>query len=122
MIKLRRVYEALGEDDGFRVLVERLWPRGITKERAHIDAWMKDIAPSADLRKWYGHDTARWEEFRRRYREELKEQENLVRTLGDKLKAGTVTLVFAARDTEHSSAFVLKGYLEACEKVKTERK
>lgn len=112
MINLKRVYEEVQPDNGYRVLVERLWPRGISKERGHIDLWMRDIAPSSDLRKWYRHDPARWDEFRRRYWDELKGKEDLVNLLREKSRAGTVTFVFASRDIEHSGALALKEYIE----------
>jgi uncharacterized protein YeaO (DUF488 family) len=111
-IQLKRVYEKPTRADGFRVLVERLWPRGLTKERARVDVWMKEIAPSAELRGWYHHDTARWEEFQERYRAELKQKTDLVEQLCEKGQAGTVTLVYGARDEEHNSAVVLKDVLE----------
>src|SRR4051812_41650965 len=97
MIHLKRVYEESSNNDGLRVLVERLWPRGLTKERAAVDLWLKDIAPSPDLRKWFGHDPARWEPFQERYRRELGEKQDAVRLLKQKAKEGSVTLVYAAR-------------------------
>jgi uncharacterized protein YeaO (DUF488 family) len=112
MIKLKRAYEAAAEEDGFRVLVERLWPRGLTKERARIDLWLKDIAPSPELRKWYGHETEKWEQFRQRYRKELSARKDLVDMLKQKSGEGTVTFVFAARDERHNSAAALKEFIE----------
>jgi len=112
MLKLKRAYEAPSADDGERILVERLWPRGLTKGKARIDLWMKEISPSAELRKWYSHDVAKWKEFQKRYREELKGHKEEVALLRKKSKAGVVTLVYAAKDEEHNSAVVLKGYLE----------
>ena len=111
MIKLKRVYEEPSQADGLRVLVERLWPRGFTKEHASIDLWLKDVAPSTELRKWFGHDPKRWEPFRQRYLAELKGKKDLTDLLKQKEKEGTVTLVFAARDEEHSGALVLKDFL-----------
>jgi uncharacterized protein YeaO (DUF488 family) len=99
-------------EDGFRVLVERLWPRGLTKERAGLDLWLKEVAPSQDLRKWYAHNVAKWEEFRQRYRQELEHHQEQLELLRGKSKEGTVTLVYAAHDPEHNSALVLKEYLE----------
>jgi uncharacterized protein YeaO (DUF488 family) len=113
MFKLKRAYDKTDRADGFRVLVERLWPRGVTKERAALDLWLKEIAPSAELRKWYGHDPARWAEFQKRYRDELKDHTEAAQLLRKKGKEGTVTLVYGARDEEHNSARVLKAYLEA---------
>ena len=112
MIHLKRVYEEPSSNDGVRVLVERLWPRGLTKERAAVDLWLKDIAPSPELRKWFGHDPARWGQFQERYRRELREKKDAVRLLKQKAKEGTVTLVYAARDEEHNGALVLKGFLQ----------
>ena len=113
MIKLKRAYEPPAKEDGFRVLVERLWPRGLTKEKAAIDLWLKDVAPSPGLRVWYSHDVAKWEEFRKRYLEELKTKKELVNQLKQKAKTGTVTFVFAAKDEEHNSALVLKEFIES---------
>ena len=112
MIQLKRVYEEPSGNDGMRVLVERLWPRGLTKERAGVDVWLKDVAPSAELRKWFGHDPARWEQFQERYRQELREKKDAVQLLKQKGKEGTVTLVYAARDEEHNGAVVLKRLLD----------
>ena len=111
MIKLKRVYESPSPKDGLRVLVERLWPRGLTKERAAVDLWLKDVAPSAELRKWFGHDPARWEQFQERYRQELREKKDAVQLLRQKGKEGTVTLVYAARDEDHNGALALKRFL-----------
>jgi len=112
MLKLKRAYEAPSADDGERILVERLWPRGLTKGKARIDLWMKEISPSAALRKWYSHDVAKWKEFGKRYREELKGHKEEVAELRKRAKGGVVTLVYAAKDEEHNSAVVLKEYLE----------
>lgn len=116
MFKLKRAYEEPSAEDGLRVLVERLWPRGLTKERAAIDLWLKEIAPSPELRKWYGHDPAKWTEFQKRYRAELRENAEAVEQLRRTGKEGTVTLVYAARDEEHNSALVLKKLLEGRKK------
>ena len=112
MIKLKRVYESPSPKDGLRVLVERLWPRGLAKERAAVDLWLKDVAPSPELRKWFGHDPARWEQFQERYRQELREKKDAVQILRQKGKEGTVTLVYAARDEDHNGALVLKRLLQ----------
>lgn len=107
-IHLKRVYEPYSEQDGYRVLVDRLWPRGMTKERAHVDLWLRDIAPSHELRKWYGHDIARWPEFRQRYRTELAEHGDLLGSLHAlEREHGRVTLLFGARDELHNEAAVL---------------
>lgn len=109
---LRRAYEAPQAADGFRVLVDRLWPRGITKDKLRLDAWTKEVAPSTDLRKWIHGDMSRWTEFRRRYFKELDLQPEAVADLRRRARGGTVTLIFATRDPEHNHAAVLKEYLE----------
>jgi uncharacterized protein YeaO (DUF488 family) len=111
MIKLKRAYDPPERDDGKRVLVDRLWPRGLKKERARLDLWMKDIAPSDGLRKWFAHYPARWPEFRRRYMEELKAKKDLMEELRELSEKGTLTLVYGAKDTEHNQAQVLKEVL-----------
>src|SRR5215475_2285067 len=111
MIKLKRAYEKPARDDGERILVERLWPRGLTKQGAKIDLWLKDVAPSAELRRWFGHDPDKWDEFRKRYQKELKDKDDLIKLLKRKAKAGAITLIYAARDEEHNSALVLKQFL-----------
>ena len=110
--KIKRAYEPPDPADGFRVLVDRLWPRGLTREKLRIDAWVKDVAPSTELRKWIHSDMSRWAEFRRRYFKELAAQPEAVAELRTKARDGTVTLIFAARDTERNHATVLKEYLE----------
>lgn len=112
MIRLKRVYEEPAKEDGERVLVERLWPRGLSKDRAAVALWLKDIAPSAELRKWFHHEPARWEEFRKRYWRELKEHPEPVKLLKKKARAGTVTLVYAAHDQEHNGALALQQFLK----------
>jgi uncharacterized protein YeaO (DUF488 family) len=111
-IRLKREYEKASSDDGLRILVERLWPRGVSKEKAAIDLWLREIAPSPELRKWYGHDPAKWDEFRRRYRAELDQKGDLIDELKETLKKGPATFVFAARDEEHNSALVLRDHLK----------
>jgi uncharacterized protein YeaO (DUF488 family) len=113
MVKTKRAYDPPGKDDGYRVLVDRLWPRGVRKEEAAIDAWFRDIAPSADLRKWFSHDPERWPEFARRYEKELKtgKARELLEDLEERAAGGTVTLVYAARDEERNNAAVLKKLL-----------
>jgi uncharacterized protein YeaO (DUF488 family) len=112
-IRIKRVYEQPAAHDGERVLVDRLWPRGLSKEKARLDLWLKEIAPSTELRKWFGHDPGRWDEFRNRYRAELRRNGDLVDVLINKAAAGPVTLLYAARDEEHNEALVLKQFLEA---------
>ncbi|HEY7576741.1 MAG TPA: DUF488 domain-containing protein [Acetobacteraceae bacterium] len=110
-VRLRRVYEPPSAEDGVRVLVDRLWPRGLSKAEASVDRWMKDIAPSAGLRKWFGHDPERWPEFRRRYTAELRQQTEAVDELRELSRHDTVTLVYGARDEEHNDAVVLRDVL-----------
>ena len=112
MIKLKRAYEKPAKDDGERILVERLWPRGLTKEQAKLDLWLKDVAPSTELRKWFGHDPDRWIEFRQRYRKELKQKADQIKLLRRKAREGTITLIYAARDEAHNGALVLKQFLQ----------
>jgi len=113
MIRLKRAYDPVSPDDGYRILVERLWPRGLTKEKAALDLWLKEIAPSPELRKWFSHDPEKWEEFTRRYRAELDHNLEAVVQLRQILeKENNVTFVYAAHDTQHNSAMLLKNYLE----------
>ncbi len=107
-IKIKRAYEKPDKEDGVRILVDRLWPRGLTKEKASIDLWLKDIAPSTDLRKWFGHDPDKWLEFGKRYHYELKKNEEQMSLLKDQMKKGMVTLVYGSKDEEHNEALVLK--------------
>jgi uncharacterized protein YeaO (DUF488 family) len=112
MIKLKRAYKPASKDDGLRILVERLWPRGVSKQKAKIDVWLKDLAPSTELRKWYGHDPARWPQFRKRYWAELKGGGDVLALLKYVTQEKTVTFVYAASDEERNSAVVLKEFLE----------
>jgi len=112
MIKLKRVYDPYADSDGKRILVDRLWPRGIKKEDARIDHWLKDIAPSDELRKWFSHDPAKWEEFKKRYRKELEDRQEIIRDLRTEARRKTVTLLFAAKDTERNNAVALKEIIE----------
>lgn len=109
---LKRVYEPAADGDGLRVLVDRLWPRGLKKEDAAVDLWLKEIAPSAGLRKWFGHDPKKWAEFRRRYRAELGERQDEIATLRERGGCGRVTLLYGAKDDAHNQAVVLKEFLE----------
>lgn len=111
-ILLKRAYESPEPSDGFRILVDRLWPRGVSKDAAQIDWWFKDIAPSTSLRKWFGHDPLKWDEFRNRYFQELDQNPAAVGQLAEHLRRGTVTLVYGAKDKAHSHALALKTYLE----------
>jgi uncharacterized protein YeaO (DUF488 family) len=112
MIRLKRVYEKPSRTDGSRILVDRLWPRGLTKEDAAVTLWLKDVAPSTELRKWFGHEPARWKQFQSRYRKELRKKKDALKLLRQKAKTRTVTLVYGARDEEHNEALVLKKVLE----------
>lgn len=112
MIKLARIYQSPSSDKGYRVLVDRLWPRGISKKEAQLDLWLKEIAPSDDLRKWFDHDPQKWEEFAKRYREELAERSDELKELVSKAKDTSVILLYAAKDEEHNNAVVLKEYIE----------
>lgn len=111
-IKIKRVYQQPDKKDGERILVDRLWPRGLTKEKAAVDLWLKEIAPSTELRKWFAHDPDKWNSFRGRYQTEIRHNDDLVKVLKDKAKRGTVTLVYGARDQKHNEALVLKQFLE----------
>lgn len=110
-VRLKRIYDAKADDDGQRILVDRLWPRGIKREAAHIDLWLREIAPSPTLRQWFGHDPERWAEFRRRYREELRENDSALEELRARCKDQVVTLLFAAKDMEYNHAVVLRDML-----------
>ncbi len=114
-IRIKRIYDAPAKSDGLRVLVDRLWPRGVRKEDADLDLWLKDVAPSPQLRKWFGHDPDRWEVFSKKYREELHAgtETEALRTLLDHAKKGPVTLLYAAKDTKHTHALVLKHVLDS---------
>lgn len=111
-VKLKRAYDTAARSDGHRILVDRIWPRGISREELSLADWIKDAAPSSGLRKWFGHEPARWAEFKRRYFQELDRHPDALAPLVERTRAGTVTLVFAARDAEHSNAAALKEYLE----------
>ena len=114
MVKVKRVYAEPSADDGHRILVDRLWPRGIKKSAAGLSAWLKDLAPSDELRRWFSHDPQRWPEFHRRYLKELQDpaKAELLQNLLDRARQGTVTLVFAAKDEERNNAVVMKTYLD----------
>jgi uncharacterized protein YeaO (DUF488 family) len=114
-IRLKRAYDPPSPDDGVRVLVERLWPRGLSKQRAAVDLWAKDLAPSAELRRWYAHDEGKWREFRRRYGAELREHRDQLAELRRLAGEGPVTFVYGSRETERNSATVLREVVEAVE-------
>ncbi len=109
--RVKRIYEAADPKDGFRVLVDRVWPRGLTKEAARIDLWLRDVAPSTPLRKWFGHDPALWDEFRKRYFAELDQNLDLVEEILNIAGKKSVTLLFGAKDEQHNNAVALKDYL-----------
>ncbi|MCC7104350.1 MAG: DUF488 domain-containing protein [Chloroflexi bacterium] len=111
-IRIKRAYDPSEPDDGARFLIDRLWPRGVRKEALRVDGWLRDVAPSAELRRWFGHDAARWPEFRSRYFAELDGRSETWQPLLDAARRGTVTLVYGARDREHNDAVALREYLE----------
>ena len=116
LLQVKRIYDPPAIEDGYRILVDRLWPRGMTKERAKLDEWAKEIAPTTELRKWFMHTADRFEDFRKRYWQELDENrqaESFKRSVGEKRKSANVTLLYAARDVNCNHAFVLKEWLEA---------
>ena len=113
MLKVKRIYEVAERSDGYRVLVDRLWPRGVSKQKAQVDLWMREIAPSDSLRKWFGHDSQRWLEFQRRYRGELRNKTELIGRIEQlERERHTVTLVFSARDERHNQAVALRAFLK----------
>ncbi len=111
-IQIKRVYEPQSRTDGYRVLVDRLWPRGLSKEKLQLDAWMKELAPSNELRKWFGHEEAKWAEFQKRYFKELKQQSELVAELRKRARGHKLTLLYSSREEVHNNAAALKKYLE----------
>ncbi len=111
VIVTKRAYDPASPEDGVRYLVERLWPRGMKKDALQIDGWLKDVAPSTELRKWFGHDPEKWGEFRKRYFQELRLHPEAIATLRDSAKKSKLTLVYSARDTEHNNAVALKDFL-----------
>ena len=113
MIQIKRAYERASQDDGERILVERLWPRGVKKEELRLDQWIKDIAPSTALRQWFQHDPAKWNEFRRRYFKELEHHADAWRPLLALARRGRVSLIYSAHDTEHNNAVALEEFLRA---------
>lgn len=112
-IRIKRAYEEPDREDGTRILVDRLWPRGLTKEKARVDLWLKDVAPSTELRKWFAHDPGKWAEFQSRYQEELKKNKEQVSLLRKEAAKGTVTLVYGAKDQQHNEAVILQRLLTA---------
>jgi uncharacterized protein YeaO (DUF488 family) len=121
MLAIKRVYEEPEKKDGYRVLVDRLWPRGLSREKAAVDLWLKEIAPDESLRKWFGHRAERWEEFRERYRAELENKRDLLEQLRGAAKGRRITLLYAAHDTEHNNARVILEYLEEVSRTEETR-
>jgi uncharacterized protein YeaO (DUF488 family) len=112
-IQIRRAYDPPRQSDGYRVLVDRIWPRGVSKDELELDAWQREIAPSTRLRKWFGHDPERWEGFQERYFAELEEKHDAVEELAERARHGRITLVYGARDPDHNQAVALSAYLRA---------
>ncbi len=112
MIQIKRVYDEAAASDGSRILVDRLWPRGLSKDKAKVDVWLKEIAPSDELRKWFGHEPEKWNEFRRRYFEELKDKKEAVGVIIEKSRGGTVTLLYGAKEEKYNNAVALKEFIE----------
>lgn len=112
MLKLKRVYDDISEQDGTRILVDRVWPRGVKKEDLQHDEWYKEIAPSTELRKWFDHDPDKWDEFKKKYKKELKNQKQLLEQIKKDADGHNVTLLYAAKDTSHNQAVVIKEYIE----------
>jgi uncharacterized protein YeaO (DUF488 family) len=113
MIKIKRVYDPPSKEDGYRILVDRLWPRGLTKEKAKIDLWLREIAPGDELRKWFSHDPKKWEEFRNRYKKELaNKQELLLKIMQLEKERGVITLLYSTKEIEHNNAVALQGFLK----------
>ena len=113
MIKLKRAYEPVSRADGTRFLVERLWPRGLSKDKLHLDGWLKEVGPSTELRKWFGHDPEKWSQFRTRYFRELDSHPESWRPIVSAARGGTVTLIYSSHDEEHNNAVALREYLQA---------
>lgn len=111
MIRLKRAYEPAEASDGIRILVERLWPRGVSKERARIDLWARDVAPSTELRQWFQHDPGKWAEFKRRYSQELRERADALEPVLEHVRAGTVTFVFGSKEERYNAATALEEYV-----------
>ena len=112
MLRIKRIYDTADDGDGLRVLIDRLWPRGLSKDAAHVDLWLKDVAPSTELRKWFAHDPDKWAEFRQSYLAELRDQSEALSQLRAHMRKGCVTLLYGAKDEAHNNAVVLKTLLE----------
>lgn len=113
MIKIKRIYEEQNKEDGFRILIDRIWPRGLSKDKAKIDLWLREIAPSNELRKWFSHDPKKWDDFKKRYRKELEDREELLHRIKQLEKdKGIITLLYSAKDERHNNAIALADILE----------
>jgi uncharacterized protein YeaO (DUF488 family) len=117
MLRVKRVYDTVSDEDGFRILVDRIWPRGVSKDRAKLAFWLKNIAPSDQLRKWFGHDQEKWSEFKQKYYDELGDKEGLVNLILEKMSLGNVTLLFGAKDEKFNNAIALKEYILKAKEV-----
>ncbi len=113
MVKVKRIYDPSSPEDGKRIYIDRLWPRGLKKSEAIFDEWLKEIAPTDTLRKWFGHDPAKWNEFKKRYTKELESKEELLNKLKSEAKRGRITLLYSAKDTEHNNAVALAAFLKS---------
>jgi len=113
MIKIKRIYEPPSKDDGFRILVDRLWPRGLSKDKAKVDLWLKEISPSYELRKWYGHEPEKWVEFKRKYLKEIEGKKPEFDLLRQKTKGGTITFLFSSKEEKLNNAVALKEFVES---------
>jgi uncharacterized protein YeaO (DUF488 family) len=116
MIEIKRIYDPAAAEDGIRILVDRLWPRGLSKSDAKVDLWLKEIAPSHELRKWYAHDPGKWVEFKKKYFKELDERKELVNLILEKVKQGNLTLLFGSKEKRYNNAMALKEYIEPMKK------
>ncbi len=117
MVKIKRVYDAPSHDDGKRILVDRLWPRGLKKEEARVDEWMKEIAPSTELRQWFGHDPDKWGEFKKRFFKELRGRQDLTDSIINAAREGTVTLLYGSKEEHYNNAVALKEYIDSMMKA-----
>lgn len=117
-VNVKRIYDAVGTEDGYRVLIDHVWPRGVSRERARLDEWARELAPSDDLRRWFAHDPEKFEEFRARYRAELATRRSAILELARRASGGAVTILYAARDQQHNNAVVLAEVLRDCSQVR----
>jgi len=113
MLRIKRVYDEPSGEDGVRILVDQIWPRNITKNKARVDLWLKEVAPSNELRRWFGHQDQKWDEFKQRYYQELENKEHLIKLITEKLTSGNVTILFGAKNRNHNNAVALKEYIDS---------